>query len=237
MVTGVLDGKVAIVTGGTRGIGYAIAATLARNGARVVICGRRKNSVDEAAARLKDEGLAVEGVAADVGDASQVATMMETTIRLYKRIDIVVNNAGIGTFRPVAELDVKDFDAMWNVNVRGVFLVSQQSIPHLIRSGGGSIVTIGSLAGKNTFTGGGGYSATKWALRGLTGSLMLEVRDKNIRVVTIFPGSVDTNFSARGKRGSNITQPEDVAEAVLFAVTAPERTMVSEIDIRPTNPR
>jgi 3-oxoacyl-[acyl-carrier protein] reductase len=230
-----LDGKVAIVTGGTKGIGRAIARALAANGAQVMICGR--TSVDEAVTALKKEGLPVGGVAADVGDPSQAAHLIAETVRLHGRIDILVNNAGIGVFKPVAELDVSEFDAMWNVNVRGVFLVTRASLPHMIKGGGGAIVTISSLAGKNTFAGGAGYSATKWALRGFAGSLMLEVRDKNIRVVTIFPGSVDTNFSATAKHGSNITQPEDVADAVVFAVASSGRTMISEIDIRPTRPR
>lgn len=232
-----LEGKVAVVTGGSKGIGKAIARALAKNGATVVICGRTASSVEAAVRELKAEGLAVDGIAADVGDAEQAAHLINESVRRHGRLDIVVNNAGIGVFKRVAELEVQDFDAMWSVNVRGVFLVTRESLPHLTRAGGGAIITISSLAGKNTFTGGAGYAATKWALRGFTGSLMLEVRDKNIRVATIFPGSVDTDFSASGKRGSAITQPEDVADAVLFAVTAPARTMISEIDIRPTNPR
>jgi NADP-dependent 3-hydroxy acid dehydrogenase YdfG len=106
----------------------------------------------------------------------------------------------------------------------------------MIRVRGGEIVNIASLAGKNTFKGGAGYCATKWALRGFAGSLMLEVREHNIRVMTICPGSVDTGFSVSGKKGDRITQPEDVADAVLFAVTAPARSMFSEIELRPTNP-
>jgi NADP-dependent 3-hydroxy acid dehydrogenase YdfG len=122
------------------------------------------------------------------------------------------------------------------VNVRGVFLATRAVIAHMIAAGRGDILTIGSLAGKNTFVGGGGYAATKWALRGFMGSLMLEVRRHNIRTVTIFPGSVDTGFSKPHQHAERITQPADVAEAVLFALTAAARTMVSEIDLRPTNP-
>ena len=147
-----------------------------------------------------------------------------------------MNNAGIGFFKPVSAMDLSEFDAMWKVNVRGVFLMSKAVLPSMTKSHRGAIVNIASLAGKNTFKGGAGYGATKWALRGFAGSLMLEVREHNIRVVTIFPGSVDTSFSSSGKRGPQITQPEDVADAVIFSVTAPERSMFSEIDLRPTNP-
>jgi NADP-dependent 3-hydroxy acid dehydrogenase YdfG len=117
-----------------------------------------------------------------------------------------------------------------------VFLLTKAVLPHMIRAKGGEIVNIASLAGKNSFKGGAGYCATKWALRGFAGSLMLEVREHNIRVVTVCPGSVDTAFSTTGKKGNTITQPEDVADAVIFAVTAPARSMFSEIDVRPTNP-
>jgi len=151
-------------------------------------------------------------------------------------VDILVNNAGVGVFKPVAELSVAEFDTMWATNMRGVFLLTKEVLPHMMRAKRGEIVNIASLAGKNSFKGGAGYCATKWALRGFAGSLMLEVREHNIRVVTVFPGSVETAFSASGKKGGNITQPEDVADAVLFAVTSPQRSMFSEIDVRPTNP-
>lgn len=125
---------------------------------------------------------------------------------------------------------------MWNLNVRAIFVLTKVTLPHMIKARSGVIVNISSLAGKNSFKGGTGYAATKWALRGFASSLMLEVREHNIRVVTIFPGSVDTSFSSMNKKGDHITQPADVASAVVFAVTAPERTMFSEIDVRPTNP-
>lgn len=231
-----LEAKVAIVTGGSKGIGLAIARRLGENGAIVVICGRTATSNEAAVALLRGEGLVVHAVTADVGIPEQVDRLVETTIANHGRLDILVNNAGIGVFKKVEEMDIQDFDAMWSTNVRGVFLATRASLPHLLSSGAGFIVNISSLAGKNTFKGGAGYAATKWALRGFAGSLMLEVRDRNVRVVTIFPGSVDTSFSSLNKRGNTITQPEDVADAVLFALTAPARTMISEIDIRPSNP-
>ncbi len=175
-------------------------------------------------------------VVADVTSEGSVHSLIDAVIRSRGRIDILVNNAGIGVFKNVSEMTVADFDAMWDVNVRGVFLATKEVLPHMMQASSGNIINIASLAGKNSFKGGAGYCATKWALRGFASSLMLEVRDHNIRVVTIFPGSVDTAFSRTGKRGPMITQPEDVADAVIFAVTAPARTMISEIDVRPTRP-
>ena len=232
-----LEGKVAIVTGGSKGIGMAIARALGREGATVVICGRTSKTIEAAATALKSEGLAVGAVTADVGIPDHMDRLIATTVTDHGRLDILVNNAGVGVFKMVEEMDVRDFDMMWNTNLRGVFLATRASLPHLFKSGAGAIVNISSLAGKNTFKGGAGYAATKWALRGFAGSLMLEVRDRNVRVVTIFPGSVDTGFSSVNKRGKSITQPEDVADAVLFAITAPSRSMISEIDIRPSIPR
>jgi 3-oxoacyl-[acyl-carrier protein] reductase len=139
-------------------------------------------------------------------------------------------------FKLVADTSVSEFDTMWGTNMRGAFLMTLAALPHMTRSKRGTIVFISSLAGKNSIRGGAGYCATKWAMRGFASSLMLEVREHNIRVVTIFPGSVDTSFSSVHKRGEKMTQPEDVADAVLFAVTAPERSMFSEIDVRPTKP-
>lgn len=231
-----LAGQVAVVTGASKGIGKAIAHALAREGAHVVLAARSTKELDAAVREFAREGLKASQLPTDVSIPSQVAALVEGTVDGFGRIDILVNNAGIGIFKNVEEMSVEEFDAMWNVNLRGVFLASKAALPSMIKANRGAIVNISSLAGKNSIKGGAGYCATKWALRGFASSLMLEVREHNIRVVTIFPGSVATNFSQVNKKGPNITQPEDVAEAVLFAVTAPERAMFSEIDVRPTNP-
>jgi 3-oxoacyl-[acyl-carrier protein] reductase len=231
-----LLGKVAIVTGAGRGIGKAIAEGLASEGAHVVLAGRTAPALEKEADTIRAAGGLATPVAADVSVADNVAHLVDEALRITATVDILVNNAGMGIFKPVVEMDVSEFDAMWNVNMRGVFLATRAVLPSMIGARGGAIVNIASLAGKNMLKGGGGYCATKWALRGFAGSLMLEVRDYNIRVVTIFPGSVDTEFSSSGKRGAKITQPEDIASAVLFAVTAPGRAMFSEIDVRPTRP-
>jgi NADP-dependent 3-hydroxy acid dehydrogenase YdfG len=232
-----LQEKVAIVTGATRGIGRAIAGALAGQGARVVLAARSAEDVNAATEELVQRGQVALGVPTDVTREDQVRRLVAAADDRFGRIDILVNNAGIGVFKPVADLEVADLDAMWSVNMRGVFVATKAVLPYMIRAAAGAIVNINSLAGKNSFVGGAGYAATKWALRGFAGCLMLEVREYNIRVVSVFPGSVDTGFSRTGKRGDTITQPEDVADAVVFAVTAPARSMFSEIDVRPTRPK
>jgi 3-oxoacyl-[acyl-carrier protein] reductase len=232
-----LSGRRAIVTGAGRGIGRAIAMALAAEGAGVVLAARTRGEIEAAAVRATKEGGKAWSVPADVSDEVQVRALVGEAVSLMGGVDILVNNAGIGVFKPVVELRPEEMDRMWQVNVRGVFLMSREVLPVMTRQKLGDIVTISSLAGKNTFAGGAGYAATKWALRGFMGSLMLEVRQHNIRCVTVFPGSVDTTFSHQNQRGPHITQPEDVARAVLFALSSEGRTMVSEIDLRPTNPQ
>jgi len=231
-----LEGKVAIVSGGSRGIGRAIVRMLAAEGAAVTLVARNQDAVARAVDELRKERLDVEGLAVDVGVEAQVTHLVQHVIHRHGHVDILVNNAGVGVFKPVTELSVAEFDTMWGTNMRGAFLLTKAVLPHMIRVKSGEIVNIASLAGKNSIKGGAGYCATKWALRGFASSLMLEVREHNIRVSTVFPGSVETAFSTTGKKGSNITQPEDVADAVLFAITAPARSMFSEIDVRPTRP-
>ena len=238
MTTGsrMLDGRVALVTGSGRGIGKAIAEALAREGAHVVLTARTASQVEQAAQAIRGSGGLAEAVPADITEERDVARLVDETLKINGGVDVLVNNAGMGVFKPVVAMEVAEFDAMWKVNVRGVFLATRAVLPGMIRARRGAIINIASLAGKNMFKGGAGYGATKWALRGFAGSLMLEVREHNIRVVTVFPGSVDTGFSPGGKRGAHITQPEDVASAVMFALSTPERSMFSEIDLRPTNP-
>ena len=231
-----LEGQVAIVTGGSKGIGRAIVEALAHDGAHVAFCARNEAEVRAAEEQLRKAGLRVEGHVADVSSAEQTQSLVDAVANRHGRIDILVNNAGLGIFGNFAESSVEQIDTMLNTNIRGVMLATRAVLPLMIKQDGGQIVHIASLAGKNTVKGGAVYSATKWALRGFAASLMLEVREHNIRMVTVCPGSVDTSFSKSGKRGRNITQPEDVADAVLFAITAPARSMFSEIDVRPTRP-
>lgn len=232
-----LEGQVAIVTGASKGIGRAIALALHREGAALVVAARSKEGLESLAKEIHAHGGKSIALKIDLTNDDHVWTLVEQTIKQYGRIDILVNNAGMGVFKPFAEMGTAEFDEMWKLNMRAPFVLTKLVLPHMIKQKSGAIVNIASLAGKNSFVNGTGYAATKWALRGWASSLMLEVRAHNIRVVTICPGSVDTNFSSLNKRGDKITQPEDVADAVVFAVTAPARSMFSEIDVRPTNPR
>lgn len=231
-----LAGRVALVTGASKGIGKAVAEALAKEGAHVVLVARSREQLSIVTTSLARMGLKATMEVADVTDPERLQSVIASTVSKLGRLDILVNNAGIGYFKPAMEMSLQEFDEMWNLNMRAVFVGTKAVLPQMIAQRWGAIVNISSLAGKNSFKGGTGYGATKWALRGFASSLMLEVREHNIRVVTIFPGSVDTGFSSMNKRGATITQPEDVASAVIFAVTSPERTMFSEIDVRPTNP-
>ena len=231
-----LDGQVAIVTGASRGIGRGIAVALAAEGARVVLAARSASDLTTVAQEIRATGGSALAVPADVTRAGDIDSLVEAAVQEFGTVDILVNNAGMGVFKNVVDLGVDEFDRMWNVNMRGTFLASRRVLPVMIKARHGAIVNIASLAGKNAIKGGAGYVATKWALRGFASSLMLEVREYNIRVITIFPGSVDTSFSTSGKHGPGIPTPGDIASAVIFGVTAPERAMFSEIDVRPTNP-
>lgn len=228
---------IALVTGASRGIGAAIAKALASEGATIVLAARDEKGLTSVADAIHSSGGKAIAIPTDLTIDGDVDRLFGTIRNQQKRLDILVNNAGVGVFRPFADMSVDEFDRMWRLNMRSVFVVTKYALPLLEQSGRGAIVNIASLAGKNSFVGGSGYAATKWALRGWAGSLMLEVREKHIRVITICPGSVDTTFSSTNKRGDHITQPEDIASAVVFAVTAPARTMFSEIDVRPTIPK
>ncbi len=231
-----LSGKIAVVTGAGRGIGLAIAEAIAQQGAHVVLTARTEAEIKSAAENIVARGGSASAIACDVSKEAEVSALGSVVLERYTTVDVLVNNAGMGIFKPVHELSVADFDTMWNVNMRGVFMVTRVFLDAMMKAKKGDIVNIASLAGKNTFKTGAGYAATKWALRGFSGSLMLEAREHNIRVATICPGSVDTQFSAAGKTGENIPKASDVADAVLFCLNAPGRTMFSEIDIRPTRP-
>jgi 3-oxoacyl-[acyl-carrier protein] reductase len=234
-----LSGQIAVVTGAGRGIGKAISESLASEGALVVLVSRTLSELQKVQKEIRAAGGTAEAIRSDITKEHEVGILFNEIRNRFGRLDILVNNAGIGKFVSVKELKVGDFDAMWNLNVRGLFLCTQQAIPFMESQKNGIIVNISSLAGKNAFVNGAGYAATKWALMGFSKCLMLEERQYNIRVVTVCPGSVDTSFSPQepeSDRKDKILSPRDVAETVLSAVLMPARAMVSEIDIRPTNP-
>ncbi|MHB1051014.1 MAG: SDR family oxidoreductase [Bacteroidota bacterium] len=229
-----LEKRVAIVTGASRGIGKMIAAELARKGMRVVLAARNETMLRSVQVEIERSGGTAMAVTTDVTSEESVRRLVETTISTFGAVDVLVNNAGVGYFSHVMEMPLPQFDAMMDVNLKGMFLCCKAVLPHMSEQRRGEIINIASLAGKNSFAGGSVYSATKWGVIGFSRSLMLEVREQMIRVITICPGSVNTQFGNSDRNNPAIIQPEDVAATVVFALTMPDRVNVSEIDIRPT---
>jgi 3-oxoacyl-[acyl-carrier protein] reductase len=229
-----LTGKIALVTGGNRGIGLAIARRLGSLGARVAISGRNQAALDSAATQLRSAGIDAGSFAADLKDQAEVRRLAEQVGHALGNPDIVVNNAGLGVFRPVHELGETDWNKMLDTNLRAVFLLIKHFAPAMIQRGSGDIINIGSLAGKNAFAGGSGYCASKWGLMGLTYCAAEDLREYGVRVSVVCPGTVATEFSPHsGKDPSKMLQPEDVAHAVESLVTQSRQSFISEIDIRP----
>jgi 3-oxoacyl-[acyl-carrier protein] reductase len=235
-----LKNTVALVTGAGRGIGKAVALSLGREGASVVLAARTVAELEQVKKEIEGTGGSAMVVRTDLSKDTDIQRLFEDIVARFSRLDILVNNAGLGLFAPVRELSIVDFDTMWNLNMRAVMLCTQHALRVMEPQKSGAIVNVSSLAGKNAFVGGAGYAATKWALIGFSRSLMLEVRAHNIRVITICPGSVDTSFSQSPKepsRSDTILHSDDVADTIMAALKLPDRAMVSEIDIRPTNPQ
>jgi len=234
-----LTNKVALVTGASRGIGRAVALKLASQGAHVALASRSREELRAVAARIQRFGRKCIVIPTDLTDKDQIAAMIDQTLRMMDTVDILVNNAGLGIFKPVVEATVEEWDLMWNVNVRGLFLCTKAVLPTMIRNQQGAIVNVASLAGKNPVPGGSGYCATKHAVLGFTKSLMMEVRKHNIRVLSVCPGSVDTPFFDNAgfepPNRDKILHPKDVADVIISALIMPERALVSDIDIRPTH--
>jgi len=236
-----LKGKKAIVTGGTRGIGRAIAQRLLLGGGSVAICGQTEESVDTAVHELGALGQ-VFGHAANLRHHQEVQRFFEMADKELEGLDILVNNAGLGLFKKVGEMSPEEWHRNIDLNLNGAFYCAHEALSRFARRGGGFIVNISSLAGKNPFSGGAAYNASKFGLNGFTEALMLDHRHDNVRVCSIMPGSVDTEFSGdpgkpRPADRSWMIAPEDVAEVVAFVLQMPPRTMVSAIEMRPSRPR
>ncbi len=229
-----LAGGVALVTGSSRGIGRAIAHRLAQLGASVSLCGRNNDSLMTTAEELRALGVPVHAQTANVTQPGEIASLVEATERKLGPITILVNNAGMGSFGPVHEKSEEEWDLVMNTNLKSVFLVSRAVVPGMIQRGRGDIVNISSLAGRNTFAGGGVYCASKWGLQGLSGCMAEDLRGYGIRVSVICPGSVATDFAGRGPKDPRKTlTAEDVAHAVgMVAVQGPQ-SFISEVQLRP----
>ena len=229
-----LAGQVALVTGGSRGIGRAIARRLASMGCAVAICGRDSDALQAVEAELRGQVTSVVAQRADVTSASDVEALVRNVESMLGPISILVNNAGIGEFGPAHEKSEADWDRVIDTNLKSVFLVSKAVVPSMIRHGRGDIINVSSLAGKNAFAGGGLYCASKWGVRGLTACMAEDLRGHNIRVAAIFPGSVATEFSGRGpKDATKALTADDVAHAVAMMVTQGPQSFLSEVDLRP----
>jgi 3-oxoacyl-[acyl-carrier protein] reductase len=229
-----------LVTGATQGIGRATAFAFGRAGYRVGVCARTGPKVDALVAELQAEGVETAGAEADVADPEQVRRAVAGVVEHLGEIGVLVNNAGVLIARPFEELTLEDWDATMATNLRSLYLVTREVLPGMRRRREGTIVNVASLAGRNGFAGGTAYTASKHAVLGFARSLMLEVRKDGVRVVTVCPGSVDTGM-IRGQPmlksdADRILKPEDVADTILHAVRLPGRALVSELDIRPTNP-
>ena len=228
------------VTGATRGIGYATAFAFGRAGFRVGVCARTAAKVEALVAELRAEGIEAAGATADVADPEQVRGAVAQVVEQLDEIGVLVNNAGVLIARPFEELTLEDWDSTMATNLRSLYLVTRVVLPGMRRRREGTVVNVASLAGRNGFVGGTAYTASKHAVLGFARSLMLEVRKDGVRVVTVCPGSVDTGMLVDQPmltpNRERILQPEDVADAILQAVRLPGRALVSELDIRPTNP-
>jgi NAD(P)-dependent dehydrogenase (short-subunit alcohol dehydrogenase family) len=230
-----LKGKVALITGASRGIGLAIAQKLGQMGARLSLCAREANRLEKAAKEIQSQGGSAVAVPADVTHASDIAALVKKTEQTLGPIEILVNNAGIGYFAPIQQAEEANWDAVLGTNLKAVFLLSKAVAPGMIERRGGHIVNIASLAGKNAFAGGSIYCASKWGLLGLTQCMAEDLRPYGIRVSAICPGTVATEFSPHaGKDPARMLQPGDVAHAVEMILTQTPQSFISEVDLRPT---
>ncbi len=233
-----LEGKTAIVTGGTKGIGFAIAESLLKNGSKVFVCGRDKRDLNQAVEWLSKLG-SVEGDLCDVRSEDQVRMLIAECERRLGGLDILVNNAGIGYFNKTVEnLSGDEFRQTLETNLNGVFYACHYAIPLMKKRGGGYIFNISSLAGQNAHPKMAAYNASKFGLNGFSEALMQEVRQDNIKVSYICPGSVNTAFGGDTPSNANAwqLQPADIAQVVISLLEMPERALPSKVEIRPSKP-
>ena len=234
-----LNGRVALVTGGSRGIGLAIARALVADGARVAVTGKNERHLAAAGPLIEEAGPgAVETLLADVRRYDDMERAVEATVTRFGGLDVLVNNAGVGIFVNVADMTPSQWSEVLETNLTGVFFACHAAIPHLRRRGGGFIINISSLAGKSAFPAGAAYCASKSGLNAFSESLMQEIRYDNIRVSYVMPGSVATGFMGgdESKGADWKVSPEEVAEVVVNLLRHPARSLPSRVELRPTKP-
>ncbi|MBI4165477.1 MAG: SDR family oxidoreductase [Acidobacteria bacterium] len=235
-----LNGKVAIVTGGTRGIGHSIAAAVLAEGAKVFICGRDAAVLKSALDHLGKAAMErIAGITADMRKYDDCRKVIHAAAERFGGLDILVNNAGIGIFKPVDVMTPEEWNSIIETNLSGVFYCCHEAIPLMRKRGGGYIFNISSLAGVNAFAGGSAYNASKFGLNGFSEAMMQDIRYDGIRVSYIMPGSVDTDFT--GAPGSKSRETwkltgEDIAKAVVDLYKFPKSSLASRIEMRPAQP-
>ena len=238
-MTQFLNGKRALVTGGTKGIGLEVARALVAHGADVMICGRKAEDLERALNELRSSTAnhKVSGQTADVSSSEAVRNLFQSADRELGGLDILINNAGSGVFRAASDITVEEWDRVIGTNLSGAFYCSREALSRFRTAGSGWIINISSLAGKNPMPGGAAYNASKFGLNGMTEAMMLDHRQQNVKVSYIMPGSVDTEFGGHpsGKSDWKIA-PEDIAEIVIDVLRKPERTLVSRVEVRPAKP-
>lgn len=234
-----LEGRTALVTGSTKGIGKAIASAFAERGANVMVSSRTTADVESVVEELEERaGGRVAGRPCDVRRPDNCRELVEATVERFGGLDILVNNAGLGIFKPIQEMEAEEWRKQIETNLDAVFHLSKAAIPSLLGSDDAWIVNVGSLASRNSFSGGAGYNASKFGLLGLSEAMMLDLRHDGIRVSIVMPGSVDTGFSHPGGEGSKpwALSSDDVARAVLQVMEYPENAHVSRVEMRPAQP-
>lgn len=236
-----LDGANAVVTGASKGIGLAIAKALLKAGANVAICSRNPDGLDRALGELcaSAGSRKAVGYAADIGESTQVAEFFRFVDRELGKLDILINNAGVGLFRPAAQMTIEEWDRTIATNLSGAFYCAHEALQRFDNLRGGWIIHISSLAAKNPFAGGAAYNASKFGMTGFAEAMMLDHRHENVRVSSILPGSVDTTgFSGAGGSGAEWKiAPDDIAQIVLDILRMPARTLISRVEVRPSRPK
>jgi 3-oxoacyl-[acyl-carrier protein] reductase len=236
------SGMTAVVTGGSRGIGRAIGEAFAAEGMNVVLGARTAADVEGAAEQIRQrfQGAGAVGMACDVRSQQDCEALIDRAVSEFGGIDVLVNNAGVGRFAPVADMSPDDWRAVIQTNLDSLFYCTHAALPHLKARGTSWVINIGSLAGKNAFPGGAAYNASKFGLIGFSEALMQEVRHDGVRVSYIMPGSVATDFShPSGQDRSQDewkVQSEDIAQIVMDLLRTPQRTLPSRVEVRPSAP-
>lgn len=231
-----IEGKVAIVTGASKGIGKAIADVFANSGAKVVLAARTRKVVEQVADDLKEIGADVLTIPTDVTNVDAVQSLITETLDVYQKLDILINNAGAGVFGNVVDYDLSDWDTVINSNLKGVFLCSKFALPHLIADGGGQIINVLSIAAKVPFPASGAYCAAKAGALALTKVMAAEVRQQNVRVTAVLPGSVETPFwddIPEHPDFDKMLKPEHIADAILSVCQQPNGMVTEEIVVMP----